>query len=384
MADSAHTGSVHPVLFVNPRSGGGKAQRYDLVARCRARGIEPIVMKEGDDLASLAAAAVSSGADVIGMAGGDGSQAIVAAVASRHDIPYVCIPAGTRNHFALDIGVDREDVIGALDAFHHGSERRIDLAQVNGRVFVNNVSIGFYGKVVQSPEYRDAKLRTVIEMMPDLLGPGATPFDLRFSDPGGAEYESGSARLGVQQPLPARPARGSGNPGDDGRRDARRGGGARRTAVAPPAGMDHRSLRESIPGPRSMSDWTARQSNSSHHSDSNPSRRPCASVLQPSGAIPDRRRSGGKVLRRDSQRASCLRGPRLACRPRAARSASFIEEGGVLGRLPFSVASAREASSTARLSVLRKGVTRRFTRDVLRPAGNGRWWSDRSSWATGR
>ena len=189
MTDSAISGPVRPVLFVNPRSGGGKAQRYDLVARCRARGIEPVVMKEGDDLASLAAAAVSSGADVIGMAGGDGSQAIVAAVASRHDIPYVCIPAGTRNHFALDIGVDREDVIGALDAFHHGSERRIDLAQVNGRVFVNNASIGFYGKVVQSPEYRDAKLRTVIEMLPDLLGPGAVPFDLRFSDPGGAEYE---------------------------------------------------------------------------------------------------------------------------------------------------------------------------------------------------
>ena len=189
MTDSANTGPVHPALIVNPRSGGGKAQRYDLVGRCRSRGIEPVVMKEGDDLASLAAA-VSSGADVIGMAGGDGSQAIVAAVASRHDIPYVCIPAGTRNHFALDIGLDREDVIGALDAFHHGSERRIDLAQVNGRVFVNNASIGFYGTVVQSPEYRDAKLRTVIEMLPDLLGPGATPFDLRFSDPDGAEYES--------------------------------------------------------------------------------------------------------------------------------------------------------------------------------------------------
>ena len=91
-------------------------------------------MKEGDDLASLAAAAASSGADVIGMAGGDGSQGIVAAVASGHDVPYVCIPAGTRNHFALDIGVDRDDVICALDAFQHGSERRIDLAQVNGRV----------------------------------------------------------------------------------------------------------------------------------------------------------------------------------------------------------------------------------------------------------
>jgi diacylglycerol kinase family enzyme len=91
--------------------------------------------------------------------------------------------------------VDRDDVIGALDAFHRGSERRIDLALVNGRVFVNNASIGFYGKVVQSPEYRDAKLRTVIEMLPDLLGPGAAPFDLRFTDPGGAEYETAQLLL---------------------------------------------------------------------------------------------------------------------------------------------------------------------------------------------
>ncbi len=248
MTDSASTGPVHPVLFVNPRSGGGKAQRYDLVARCRARGIEPVVMKEGDDLASLAAAAVSSGADVIGMAGGDGSQAIVAAVASRHDIPYVCIPAGTRNHFALDIGVDRDDVIGALDAFHHGSERRIDLAQVNGRVFVNNASIGFYGKVVQSPEYRDAKLRTVIEMLPDLLGPGCGALRPALQRPRRSGIRERSARAGVQQPLPARPARGSGHPGDDGRRDARRGGGARRTAVAPLAGMDHVSLRDRLRG----------------------------------------------------------------------------------------------------------------------------------------
>jgi diacylglycerol kinase family enzyme len=159
LTDAASTTPARPVLLINPRSGGGKAERYNLVTECRARGIEPVVMKEGDDLASIAAAAVSSGADVIGMAGGDGSQAIVASIASSHDIPYVCIPAGTRNHFALDIGVDREDVIGALDAFHDGSERRIDLGQVNGRIFVNNASMGFYGRIVQSPEYRDAKLR---------------------------------------------------------------------------------------------------------------------------------------------------------------------------------------------------------------------------------
>ena len=172
---------VHPVLIVNARSGGGKAVRSDLVTECGARGIEAIPFELGDDLASLATAAIDGGADAIGMAGGDGSQAAVAAVAAEHDIPFVCVPAGTRNHFALDLGIDRRDVVGALDAFHEGDERRIDLGRVNGRLFVNNVAMGLYGNVVQSPQYRDHKVRTVVQMLPDLLGPEAEPFDLRFA-----------------------------------------------------------------------------------------------------------------------------------------------------------------------------------------------------------
>jgi diacylglycerol kinase family enzyme len=141
----------------------------------------------GDDLLQLAEDAVGRGADVIGMAGGDGSQALVASVAARHDIPYVCVPAGTRNHFALDLGLDRSDVTGALDAFADGIERRIDLATVNGRTFVNNASLGLYAKVVQSPEYRDAKLRTAATMLPDLIGPDSAPLDLRFTGPDDTE-----------------------------------------------------------------------------------------------------------------------------------------------------------------------------------------------------
>jgi hypothetical protein len=105
------------------------------------------------------------------MAGGDGSQAVVAMVAAELDLPYACIPAGTRNHFALDLGVDRDDVVGALDAFVEGGERRVDLAEVNGRVFVNNVSLGLYADAVQRPGYRDAKLHTLLDTVPDVLGP---------------------------------------------------------------------------------------------------------------------------------------------------------------------------------------------------------------------
>ena len=138
----------HPVLFFNPKSGGGKAERFHLADEASRRGIEPIELKLGDDLATLVHAAVDRGADALAMAGGDGSQAVVAAIAAERGLPYACIPAGTRNHFALDLGVDRDDVVGALEAFTDGGERTVDLAEVNGRVFVNNVSLGLYAEAV--------------------------------------------------------------------------------------------------------------------------------------------------------------------------------------------------------------------------------------------
>ena len=179
-------GAQRPVLIINLKSGGGKAERFNLVAEAERRGVEPVVLKPGDDLLELAEGAVRRGSQVIGMAGGDGSQALVATVASRRGVAHVCIPAGTRNHFALDLGLDRDDVVGALDAFSDGLERRIDLARVNERVFVNNASLGVYAKVVQSPAYRDAKLETWAQMLPEMLGPDAAPIDLEFTDTDGS------------------------------------------------------------------------------------------------------------------------------------------------------------------------------------------------------
>jgi diacylglycerol kinase family enzyme len=176
-------------LIINLKSGGGKAERFDLAGEARRRGIEPIVLRQGDDLLELAESAIARGAEVIGMAGGDGSQALVATVAARRDVAHVCIPAGTRNHFALDLGLDRDDVVGALDAFTDGVERRIDLACVNDRVFVNNASLGVYAKVVQSEAYRDAKLGTWTDMLPDLLGPDAEAIDIEFTAPDGTDCD---------------------------------------------------------------------------------------------------------------------------------------------------------------------------------------------------
>ncbi|MGZ6697558.1 MAG: diacylglycerol/lipid kinase family protein [Solirubrobacteraceae bacterium] len=182
------------VLFMNPRSGGGTAERFHLAREARARGIEPVELKPGEDLRALATAALERGADALAMAGGDGSQAIVADVAAARGVPYACIPAGTRNHFALDLGVDRNDVVGALDAFVDGGERRVDLAEVNGRVFVNNVSLGVYADAVQHAGYRDAKLRTLLDTAADTLGSGnATGLQWREDD--GEEHSEGAAIL---------------------------------------------------------------------------------------------------------------------------------------------------------------------------------------------
>ena len=179
-----------PVLFYNPRSGGGKAERFALAAEARARGIEPVELAHGTDLEELVRDAVAQGADALAMAGGDGSQAIVAAIAAEHSLPYACVPAGTRNHFALDLGVDRDDVVGALDALVDGGERIVDLADVNGRVFVNNVSLGIYGEAVQRPEYRNAKLRTLLDTIPDVFAAKAPEEPVRWTEPDGTRHES--------------------------------------------------------------------------------------------------------------------------------------------------------------------------------------------------
>ena len=184
-----------PVLFFNPKSGGGKAEQFSVAAEARARGIEPVEFGPPWDLEGLVRDAVARGADGLAMAGGDGSQAVVAAIAAELDLPYACVPAGTRNHFALDLGVDRDDVVGALDAFVDGGEHRVDLADVNGRVFVNNVSLGLYADAVQREGYRDAKLRTLLDTVPEVLGPEGSGLDLRWTGPDGHEHRSGAAIL---------------------------------------------------------------------------------------------------------------------------------------------------------------------------------------------
>ena len=230
-----------PFLIMNPRSGGGKVVRFGLREKAEALGAEVAVL-EGPgtvDVAQLARDAVARGADLLGVAGGDGTQALVAAVAAQHDVPLLVISAGTRNHFALDLGLDREDPSTCLEALRDGVELRVDLGDVNGRPFVNNVSFGAYAAIVERPEYRDEKLKTTLDLLPDLLTSTTGTAAGRARGRGHRAGPAGAA--GQQQPLRHRRRRRARPTAPHRRRRARRHRGA---------GGQRRAGRADAPGPQ--------------------------------------------------------------------------------------------------------------------------------------
>jgi diacylglycerol kinase family enzyme len=174
-----------PFFLMNRWSGGGKVGQFKLDEQARSLGAEVVMLEHGMDIVETVESAVKDGADLLGAAGGDGTQALVAEVAARRDLPMVVVPAGTRNHFARDLGLDRDDPRAAIAALGAGGvEIRIDLGRVADRPFVNNVSLGVYAAVISSPEYRDAKLTTALKALPDSAGLDADS-GLRVQTPDG-------------------------------------------------------------------------------------------------------------------------------------------------------------------------------------------------------
>jgi diacylglycerol kinase family enzyme len=158
-------------LLINPRSGQGA--KTDLLRGEAARlGIETHVLGAHEDPAEIARQAPDG---PLGMAGGDGSLASVAGVAVERDAQFVAIPFGTFNHFARDLGLERRDPVGALRAFS-GRERRVDVARVNGRLFLNNVSLGLYARLVHRSEHGDslARLKALALLLRRPSGLGVT------------------------------------------------------------------------------------------------------------------------------------------------------------------------------------------------------------------
>jgi diacylglycerol kinase family enzyme len=172
----------HPVLIVNPRSGDGRAEAIDLLGAAQKLGLETVTMQPGDDLAELAVRIVDRGCDHLMMAGGDGSLAIVAEVAMARDVPFSCVPVGTRNHFAMDLGLDRGHPLQSLDAAIQGSEKLIDVGIVAGQLFLNNVSFGLYPQAIADPEYRSHRARSMANAAVDTVSHLETKLTLTLPD----------------------------------------------------------------------------------------------------------------------------------------------------------------------------------------------------------
>jgi Diacylglycerol kinase catalytic domain len=200
----------HPVLLMNLRSGGGKAERFALADLCRERGIEPVILNPGDDLRQLAEDAVSRGADLLGMAGGDGSLALVASIASQHGIPFVVIPAGTRKPLrARSRPRPRRCPWGVEGVRGRCRHRNRSCGGQRKRVRQQRFD-GVYARIVQSADYRNAKVQTAATMLPNLLGPEATPLDLRFTLPSGQEAAGPQLLLVSDNPYQLAQLRGGG------------------------------------------------------------------------------------------------------------------------------------------------------------------------------
>jgi diacylglycerol kinase family enzyme len=165
---------------VNPRSGDESPTAAELTEEAERLGVEARELRPGDDVPALAREAADRGAPALGMAGGDGSLAAVVEVALERDLPFVTVPFGTRNHFARDLGLDRDDPLGSLAAFR-GDERRVDVGLVNGGVFVNNISLGVYASFVHDPARKTRnRFMAFVRMVPAALGRGRRPLELSF------------------------------------------------------------------------------------------------------------------------------------------------------------------------------------------------------------
>jgi len=188
----------HPVLIINPHSGSGKAAKIGLVAAAEKLGIETVVRKKGEKLGKLAKTAVDNGCDHLIISGGDGSLARIAKVAIKRDVPFSCIPCGTRNHFAMDLGLDRSDPAKALEAAFGGVEVKVDVGRIGGKLFLNNVSFGIYADAIAETDYREHRAESMVEA----VGQGLVDPDSQFSveDPDGVVHDDVSVLMASNNP----------------------------------------------------------------------------------------------------------------------------------------------------------------------------------------
>jgi diacylglycerol kinase family enzyme len=178
-------------LIINPAAGSAATLTESLTRAARGRGIKMRVLEPGEDATSAALEAADVGAESLAVAGGDGTVAAVAGVAVERNLPLVVVPTGTLNHFARDLGLDLARPLAALDACaSRQHERRVDVGRINGRPFINNVSLGLYAEMLADPGYRQDKLGVAQAKLQAAVSDPKQRRALRITPPDEAPLES--------------------------------------------------------------------------------------------------------------------------------------------------------------------------------------------------
>jgi diacylglycerol kinase family enzyme len=148
-------------VIVNASSGLGCPPGYDreLEARFAAHGVyaSVLLVRTGEEIVHAAQDALRAGARCIVAAGGDGTVSAVASQLAGTDAALGVLPIGTLNHFAKDAGIPL-DIEQAIATLAHGREVPVDMGEVNGRLFINNASLGLYPDIVRDRERQRRRL----------------------------------------------------------------------------------------------------------------------------------------------------------------------------------------------------------------------------------
>ncbi len=145
--------TLRGAIFVNPGSGPNATSVEELRSRFPGHRVEEC---PPDQLVEAVKQAMAAGCSFVGAAGGDGTIRTVAEQLVGTEVPLLAIPAGTRNHFAKDVGIEDLD---AAEKAATGRVISVDVGRVNGKCFVNNSSIGLYPKIVIRREVHQRRLR---------------------------------------------------------------------------------------------------------------------------------------------------------------------------------------------------------------------------------
>lgn len=149
------------VVIVNGGAGKGhdEAAADNLRAKLRDAGLdaELVLADGGERMIATARRALEEGARLVAAGGGDGTINAVASVMVDSGVPFGVLPLGTLNHFAKDLGIPL-DLDAAVHNLATGRPAQVDVGEVNGRIFLNNSSLGLYPDIVRDRERQQRRL----------------------------------------------------------------------------------------------------------------------------------------------------------------------------------------------------------------------------------